>query len=396
MVKFCTRCGKANTPDALFCAKCGTAIPVPKVDVAQSRDTPVALPQSDRESPVMQAFNTPGSPDTAASRRNKMAWTAAFVTLFLVGALYFWLFVIDDIGANSGVSRVSGEAADTAAIPKQMFTTTEANIRDKPTTAGSMILGKLPRGSAVTGTVKLGDDGVSEWLELTDGKGFIAVVNLTDAAPPEIIKDLNDKVWTTDGAIEIWSRPATDSELVDRVSEGTRLTLSGVTANDFIEIKLRKGGVGYVAGGADILARLGGKPIAINFNPGSCKFGDELESEFAKIGARLQAQWADLDNKQFPDETARENAYAAAEGKSSFVRLPRSFDGLSITAIAQHFEAQSIYFAEPPAKVIEVFRANGFKINADGTFPSTELYAGISATRGESAAYGKSELGCGV
>ena len=56
----------------------------------------------------------------------------------------------------------------------------------------------------------------------------------------------------------------------------------------------------------------------------------------------------------------------------------------------------SLYFADPAAKVMGVFRAKGFRISRDGQFPSTELYAGISATRGEGAAYGKSELGCGV
>ena len=76
--------------------------------------------------------------------------------------------------------------------------------------------------------------------------------------------------------------------------------------------------------------------------------------------------------------------------------MPRSFEGLSLTGIAQHYESQSLYFADPAAKVMDVFRAKGFKIGRDGQFPSTELYAGIATTRGEGAAYGKSELGCGV
>jgi hypothetical protein len=203
-------------------------------------------------------------------------------------------------------------------------------------------------------------------------------------------------MWTTDGPIDIWAQADTSSALVDRVSEGTKLTLSGLTANDFIEVKLRKGGIGYIANGAAVLARLGGKPINIDFNPQSCSFGGELGTEFAKIGARLRAQWQALEDKEFVDDGAREKALGAAEGKSSYVRLQRSFEGLSLTAIAQHYESQSLYFADPPAKVIEVFRAKGFRIGNDGTFPSTELYAGINATRGEGAAYGKTELGCGV
>jgi hypothetical protein len=273
---------------------------------------------------------------------------------------------------------------------------TEANIRDRATTVGSQILGKLPRGSAVTGVVKLGMDGSSEWLELSDGKGFIAVINLAEFQPPEITKPLNDRVWTADGALDIWLQPDTASGLLERVSTGTRLTLAGLTANDFIEVKLGKGGVGYLADGAAILARLGGKPVAIRFNPQTCSFGGDIDAEFAKIAARLRAQWADLENKEFVDEEARDKAYAAAEGKSTYVKLQRSFEGLTLTAIGQHYEAQSLYFSDPAAKVIETFRSKGYRVGADGTFSSTELYAGISATRGEGASYGKSELGCGV
>jgi hypothetical protein len=103
-----------------------------------------------------------------------------------------------------------------------------------------------------------------------------------------------------------------------------------------------------------------------------------------------------LEAKEYADELARERAYAEVEGKSSYMRLRRSFDGLSLTGLGQHYESQSLYFADPPAKVIAVFRDNGFNIAPDGVFKSTELYAGISGTRGEGAAYGKTELSCGV
>ncbi len=404
MVQFCTSCGTANTPDARFCAKCGTAMKMPAPD----QQPPVgAQPVPIEEAAPLSMFKegadfTPEYDppadliDDPKPPRKWLLPVAVVGTLLVIGALYFWLFVADDMSTSSGSTYGNSIEAGETTEPKQMFAMTEANIRDKSTTVGSNILGKLPRGSAVSGIVKLGVDGTSEWLELTDGKGFVGVVNLSDTEPPEISKMLNDKLWTTDTAIDIWAQPDTTSTLVDRVQEGTKLTLSGLTANDFIEIKLSKGGVGYIGDGAAILARLGGKPITISFNPGTCNFGGELEAEFAKIAAKLRAQWAELENKEFADEAARDKAYAASEGKSTFVRVPRSFDGLSLTAIAQHYEAQSLYFADPPAKVMEVFRSKGFKIGRDGTFASTDLYAGISATRGESVAYGKSELGCGV
>ena len=205
-----------------------------------------------------------------------------------------------------------------------------------------------------------------------------------------------NKIWTTDQATDIWAQPDTASGLLDRVKDGTALTLFGLTATNYIEVKLPKGGVGYLADGAGILDRLGGKPMTISFSPQNCSFGKELDTEFAKIGARLRAKWAELESKEFADEEARDKAYASVEGKSTFMKFQRSFEGLSITAIAQHYEAQSVYFADPPAKVIDVFRRKGFAIGRDGTLASTDLYAAITPTRGEGAVYGKTDLGCGV
>lgn len=314
----------------------------------------------------------------------------------LVAFLYFWLFVRDDLGSgNTPAAEVeNGEAVEAATA--QLYTMTEANIRDKATTVDSQIIGKMPRGSALSGTVKLGEDGTSEWLELAEGKGFVAVVNLSETEPPVLAKSLDDKVWAADTALDIWSQPDSGSSLVDRVGEGAKLTFAGLTDNDYIEVKLGKGGVGYIADGAAIIARMGGKPVSIAFNPANCRFGGEIDAEFDKIGAKLRAQWAALEAKEYPDEEARNRAMNAVEGRSTYQRLQRSYAGLTVTAIGQHYESQSVYFADPAAKVIEVFRDKGFRIARDGSFPSTELYAGISGTRGEGTAFGKSELGCGV
>lgn len=400
MVKFCNNCGTANPQDALFCAKCGSAIGLVPISLEPDKALVQNPPRTDtgpddilNRDAIEKGENIK---KTDAPKRNWLVLVAALGSIFVIGALYFWLFIMDDL-RESSVDEVSGNTeAGVTLEAKQMFAMTEANIRDRATTSGSQILGKLPRGSAVTGVVKLGMDGTSEWLELSDGKGFIAVVNLADTQPPEIAKSLNGKIWVADSALDIWAQPDTGASLLDRVSAGTKLTLSGLTLNDYIEVRLGNGGFGYLANGATILSRLGGRPITIIFNPQSCSFGGELGTEFAKIGTRLKSQWTELENREFADEEARDKAYAAAESKSSYVKLQRSFEGLSLTAIAQHFESQSLYFSDPPEKVIDVFRKKGFRIGSDGAFPSTELYAGISATRGEGAAYGKTELGCGV
>ncbi len=368
MEQGCPHCGSANGYDALFCAHCGHAL---------TRSEPRS---------------------TSAAPKRKTHWwiwpLAGIITLAAVVGLYFWLFLADDMGETS--PEASRTALGTTSQARSFYAMTDANIRDKPTTQGSTILGKLPRGAQVTGTVKASEGASTDWLELSDGKGFIAMVNLSPDAPAELLRRLNDQVWVADESQNIWSSPAPESVLLDRVPAGTRLTLSGVTAGDYLEVKLVAGGFGYIANAEDILAKLNAKPIAIGFNPQSCVFTGEIGAEFAKIAARLRAQWQELEAREFADDAARDNAYAESEGKSNYVRMRRAFDGLTLTAIGQHYESQSLYFADPPQKVIDAFRARGFNIGKDGLFRATELYAGITATRGEGAAYGKTELGCGV
>lgn len=368
MSKVCASCGAAAANDAAFCASCGRAL-------------------------------KPGSvskkPTKAATNRRWALPAVALCLLLAMGALYFWLFIADDL---KPAADASSPEAQTAVNPDAQifFAMTDANIRDKPTTTGSNILGKLPRGSQVTGTVQTGPEANAEWLELSDGNGFVALVNLAQFKPPVLVKSLNDQIWVADGLLDVWATTLPNADLLDRLREGNKLTLVGITADNFMEVKLAGGRYGYLNDAQAILARLGGKPIVIGFNPQTCVFSGEIGAEFAKIGAQLQAQWQALEGREFADETAREKAYAATEGKSKYVRLRRSFEGLSLTGLGQHYESQSLYFDDPPAKVIDVFRAQGFNIGRDGLFQSTELYAGITATRGEGAAYGKTELGCGV
>jgi hypothetical protein len=194
MVKFCTSCGTANTPDARFCAKCGTGIivktdnPAPPVALVPPEPYPPITPSPvpERIEPTPVFYESTEIPTEEAQSRNWVVIGAVIGVLLVIGALYFWLFVADDMGGTSGGSYGNTVEAKEAVEQKQMFAMTEANIRDKPTTIGSTVLGKMPRGSAVTGVVKLGEDGISEWLELADGKGFIGVVNLSETQPPEI------------------------------------------------------------------------------------------------------------------------------------------------------------------------------------------------------------------
>jgi hypothetical protein len=392
MVTFCATCGTGLPPGSAFCVKCGS--PVKVIPTPESETTSVYAATIPQAEPV--PVYAPDNIVDAKRAGNRWLIGGGVAAIVLAAGLYFWIFLFDDMHSGAAKTDAVASAPAQAAVAKQFYTVTQANIRDKATTIDTQIIGKLPRGSVITGVMKIGDDGMTNWLELAEGKGFVAATNLSETPPPLLTKQLNDVIWVTDEPTDIWTTADGTGTLLQRASAGTKLTLAGLTDTDFIEIKLTKGGVGYLAGGAAILERLNGKPIAINFNPGSCTFGGELDGAFAKIGAKLRADYEALDAKEFANDAAREKAYSASEGKSTFIRMRRSFNGLALTAIAQHYESQSLYFADPPAKVIDAFRAKGFKIGTDGTFATTDIYAGITGTRGEGAAFGKSELGCGV
>jgi hypothetical protein len=368
MSQKCASCGAAAVSDAAFCASCGHALKQ-------------AAPSKKQSKP--------------SQKRRWIVPVVSVLAIVAIAALYFWLFLADDLRADGAVPAAESQAGVNPEA-QIFFTMTEANIRDKPAMTGSNILGKMPRGSQLTGVVRMDADPSTAWLELTDGNGFVALANLSQVKPPVLVKSLNDEIWEADGTLDVWATTLPDSNLLDRVREGTKLTLVGTTEDNFIEVKLSGGRYGYLNDAQSIIARLGGKPIMIGFNPQTCAFSDEIGAEFAKIGARQQAKWQALEATEFADEAAREKAFAAVEGDSKYVKLRRSYEGLSLTGIGQHYESQSLYFDNPPAQVIAVFRAQGFNIGRDGLFPSTELYAGISATRGEGAAYGKTELSCGV
>lgn len=395
MAKFCIQCGATLNEAARFCGECGAAVQSGQ-PIAAPDTQPTAAYTPPPPSIAPQAVTFDDTADQPEAKKPNWLLFAAAAGILLLLIAYYMIFLRDD--ASSGLEdRVSGQAEQIEEVAdKSYFAVADANIRDRATTRGTTILGKLPRGESVTGNAILGEDGTSDWLELADGKGFIAMVNLSETQPPEIVKPLGNKSWTATEAVEIWAQPDAASTLVDRAVAGSTLTLFGLTANDYVEVKLPKGGVGYVANGARIASLANGKPIALAFNPNSCSFGPEIDAMFSAMGDRIRAQYKALENKEYPSDEARTKALAAVEGRSSYEKLQRSYEGLTITAIAQHYESQSVYFAEPSARVIEVLRSKGYKVGKDGGIASTDLFANISAATAEGTRYGKSDLTCGV
>lgn len=60
----------------------------------------------------------------------------------------------------------------------QLFVSSNANIRDRPTSKGSQIIGTLVPGDVVDGVVEQGEVAGFFWLKLTNGAGYVSIVNL--------------------------------------------------------------------------------------------------------------------------------------------------------------------------------------------------------------------------
>ena len=319
------------------------------------------------------------------------------VAVLLLLLAYYLLFLRHDFTRNEPAPKKQ-PTAQPVVEQLQFFAVTQANVRDRPSTAGTTILTRLARGDLVQGTIVTGEDGSTSWLKLADGKGYVATANLSEDERPEIVRILGDRVWKADKALDIYTEAAASAVVYEQVTAGTALTLYGLTASDFVEVKLKRGGVGYIADGARIAeaSSAKGPPISVAFNPASCDFGGQLEVAFGKLNAKSRAAYRAIDQTEFASDEARDRALVAFEGKSYYQRLERSYNGLSITGIAQHYESQSVYFADTPDRVLSVFRAAGHKIGRDGQFTNTEIYAGIGATVGAGRKFGKTELSCGV
>lgn len=380
-----------------YCIACHTEISVdggacPSCDITKKMPHAGVMPPIDDDQDVPAPHSNSGR-----------IWIGLSAVLLLsLMAAYYFIFIRDDMAQPGGkpVAVAASSAIQNKTVT--LFTITKANIRDAATTSGSNIVGTLARGSPVQGHIVAGNNSEDTWLQLTDERGFVSSVNLNEAAPPPFLKLLSDKVWKTDGPTDIYSAPR-GGELLDRVDKDTALTLAGLVSGDSIEIKLRSGGVGYIMDGARIVALLetpAPPQITMAFRPNTCDFGGGVEALFKGLSAQELTRRKAIENRSYPDPDARQSALEAYDQKneqrSIYAKTKRTYGGLTITGIGQHYESQSVYFDDPPAKVIAAFKAAGYKIDGEGQFQTSELYSGIGAADGQERSYGNTSLSCGV
>jgi hypothetical protein len=343
---------------------------------------------------------------TGNNKRSNLIWLIAAITSVLALAIaYYWLFLRDDLMTSNAVVRPAAtvENSEATVTDTPMFARAHANVRDRETSIGTNIVTTVERGEVLSGKIILGEDGTSSWLKLADGRGFIGISNLSANAPPPLSKSLNGKIWSSTDRHDIFAEPDRAANILGQLAIGNKVTLSGVTKGDWLEIKMPKGGVGYLPEANALLTEAidTAKPlppaIALRFDPANCAFGGEFQPLFEKLFRQAQARSKVAETSDYPNADARAEALGKLAEKGIYLPLNRSYKGLTVTGIGQHLESQSIYFAEPISDVIGKLRDAGFSIARDGTIAGGDTFSsGVFAVSGQGSKLGRTELSCGV
>ncbi len=371
--RFCASCGVSIAPGAKFCGGCGA--PVGQAAAVMQPPPP--------------ASETLPEPDT---RNRNLIIGAIAVGVLLIGIL-FWINRYSWLG----LEPPAGNATAAIGTEKTMYAIASANLRDRPTSQGSSVVGKLARGAKVSGVLELGEDGTSNWLKIADSGNYISAVNLSEIEPPALARSLN-KSFFAGGDTPILAKPQQGAPVLMTAKPGSKLQLIGLTAGGFAEVLLEKGGVGYFdASGIDIEAG-SAQPVDVAFVPAGCGFGKEVQMLLRKLGQESQRRFEIAEAATYPDDEARARALDGLTGKSAYLPLTRSWKGLRVGGIGQHYESVSIYFKEPTARVIELL-SQSYEMDGDGQIVAegdVATSSGIQPTRPEEQKYGASALVCGV
>lgn len=202
MAGFCRSCGSPLVEGAAFCGSCGTPVaasaePAPAnspVAATPAASAPPSPPPTQPPAPPPPASHVPppaayAPPPPTGSGSTPWIVVAVLAVLVALAAVWFATRTTGD------EASVPDEAADTAAVAGEQQATTEtpvgpivtkyvastANIRNVPTAQGpdSRVLGSLRAGIQVQGQMVVGP-GNAYWLKLSDGRGYVSAVNLSD------------------------------------------------------------------------------------------------------------------------------------------------------------------------------------------------------------------------
>ena len=186
MANFCNNCGTALTAGAQFCGSCGTPAVATPPPPQQPYTPPYAQPGPSAYAPI-PPYVPPPQPS------NNLPWIIAGGIVLLLAIAVAALFITRDKAdggggvVTGGPGPVAGAPAETAAVGPEVikYVTSQANIRNIATALGpdSRVVGSLRRGQQVRGVMHQGLSGDSYWLKLSDGRGYVSAINLSDGPP---------------------------------------------------------------------------------------------------------------------------------------------------------------------------------------------------------------------
>lgn len=280
MTIFCRSCGSQLDDGAAFCGSCGTpvlaaaaaAAPPPPPSLAKPGPAPIPPPPA--PPPQQPPYYPPTPPQAAANSTLPWIIVAILAVAIALAAVYFATRGgggEGDAAAETATTEAgdSAEAASVMPAPTPVgpvvtkFVTGPANIRSMPTAqagTGSAVVSTLRAGTQVQGQMVVGP-GNAYWLQLTDGRGFVSAINLSDGPPlaapaplaqgdyrAPVSNGVFCAVATQTGNLRVRSTPA--GRIVGGMPRGARFQMYGqsVFASGYYWVQIQPADVRYPGG----------------------------------------------------------------------------------------------------------------------------------------------------
>lgn len=176
--------------------------------------------------------NTEGQPLTFISTYGKWLLLGAIAIAALLVFILLRPF-------HSGVEPLAGKAF--------YVTRSNAAVRDRPTAIGSNVVTVLVRGQPLVGIMDAQHSN-SNWLSITAGplKGdFVWGQNVSTVMPPNFSRIINAYMPVTQFS-QLRAAPNPTAAIIEVVHPGLRVYVGGEVDGGWMEISLKRGGVGYL------------------------------------------------------------------------------------------------------------------------------------------------------
>ncbi len=200
---------------------------------------PLSPPMADEESasPYVEA-------EEDVHSGSNLKWVALAIAALVAAVVGSWfLFAGPKINGVSG-NAVIATTEEPEGTAKRFYASRDAKVRNKPTANGSIVLREIRRGEAVSGHVFQGVDATSDWLKLDGQEEYVSLANLVETQPLPLIESIKRTI-SAPADIELRNQPDDQAGVVISVKARQPIDVVGRLANEWIEVALPKGGVGY-------------------------------------------------------------------------------------------------------------------------------------------------------